>query len=162
MTKRHYSHQEWIHYRARLLPDTVRRNMEEHLSHCEPCLEIYLSCIGEDEMELADLFLPEDFTSKILQRVIDYSQTHKTSYQGLFKPQNPSSAYLVSLRNYLLAGVMTTVLLLGGWFAAMPSIIESGWPKSFVQVTLPSWPEAMGTRLGKWLEGVFEDTGVSR
>lgn len=153
MTESHYTRDEWIRYRENSLPDPVRRRMEEHLAACDHCFEIYLSCIGDEEVELAEVFLPRDFAVRIADKSGKLRRTPVA-----YSP----SGYLIALRNYAVAGVVTAVLLGCGWFSATPKAIttlfEPGQKKVALEERLPLWSRDLATKINKWIEKTLECT----
>lgn len=154
MTAGHYTHEEWAQYRTNSLPGSTRRKMEEHLSACDRCLETYLSCIGEEEAELAEVFLPQGFSKQVSRMVAD-------------RMPGPSPSHLVALRNYAIAAVVTAVLLAGGWFSAMPRAVtsvffDSGQPQAVLEEHLPPWSVNLANRINEWVEKAIEGAGLGR
>lgn len=157
----HYTREEWTRYRANSLPEAVRRQMEEHLSACDRCLEIYLSCIGEQEIELADVFLPRDFAAKTLRMFVRRPRDHR-------RTASESPGYLEALRNYAIAAVVTAMLLGGGWFTATPKAItsaflETGQSTEVAEETLPSrWAKSLADKINGWVEKAVDSTVTNK
>lgn len=65
----HYDYIEWLLYKTKALSEEKSEEMEEHLYDCGECMDIFLSLIDEEEIELAGKIVPEDFTEKTISRI---------------------------------------------------------------------------------------------
>lgn len=65
----HYDIVEWKLFKENLLDDRIRSKMEEHLMNCDECMEVFLSLIDENEIELAKEVVPPDFTDKVVNNI---------------------------------------------------------------------------------------------
>lgn len=65
----HYDYVEWILYKKGLLDTEIQEKMEEHLTLCDKCMEIFLSLIDEEDLDIAKNFIPKDFNEKMLKTI---------------------------------------------------------------------------------------------
>lgn len=65
----HYDYVEWVLYKNNLLDAKLYEEMEEHLYICDQCMDTFLSLIDEQEVEVAEKFVPDDFTFKVRDNI---------------------------------------------------------------------------------------------
>ncbi len=66
---KHYDYLEWVLYKKDLLDKKNHNKMEEHLFHCDSCMETFISLIDEEEIENAKSLIPEDFNQKLMNKI---------------------------------------------------------------------------------------------
>ncbi|MBE3518940.1 MAG: hypothetical protein IMW97_01395 [Firmicutes bacterium] len=172
----HYSPQQWAAFKKGFVPGELRRQMEEHLSTCDVCLETYLATVDARDVELAEMTLRPDFVQRVLsalargpgaalvrrpdaEQVCARSHGHRRRCD--WERQNPTPDRLAALRNYAVAAAITLMLLAGGWFDAVsrtaPSALyETG--KTIVRVSeeMPSgWSNKVIDRISSWVDAVM-------
>lgn len=111
----HYSRREWLLYKDELLPEGARRAMEDHLRHCESCLENYLAAFGPRDETAAARILPPDFTAKVTRRITKRCARQK------YRPGPDGNWLTRTIQYYTIAAAVTLLLLAGGWFDFMVS-----------------------------------------
>lgn len=164
----HYSPEQWAAFKKGFVVEDLRREMEEHLSTCDVCLETYLAMVDVRDVELAEMTLRPDFADRVLSTVARQLGTAQTHGRGHGyrnghhqRSQNPTPERLTVLRNYAVAAAITLMLLAGGWFDAVsrtaPSALhETG--KTIVRVSeeMPSgWSNKVIDRISSWVAAVM-------
>ncbi|NLY46272.1 MAG: hypothetical protein GX053_09845 [Tissierella sp.] len=119
---KHYDYIEWLLYKTKSLSEEKLDEMEEHLYNCDICMDIFLSLIDEEEMELASDIVPENFTSDVMNSISkDKIKTIKPKMDK--KPFNYQFMYYVAVAS------VTIFLTMGGFYTglvdAVPKITES-------------------------------------
>ncbi|MDN5348601.1 MAG: hypothetical protein PWP65_2166 [Clostridia bacterium] len=142
----HYSRREWRLYKDELLPEGVRRAMEDHLRHCEACLENYLAAFGSQDETAAAGILSPDFSARVTSRVarMGARQKYKTGPGGNWLAR--------AIQYYTIAAAVTLLLLAGGWFDFMVS--EAMHSQVRVAIIAQTLEEKIS--LG-WSERLFEN-----
>ncbi|WP_353093110.1 hypothetical protein [Tissierella praeacuta] len=121
---KHYDYVEWVLYKNNLLDDEIHEKMEEHLLLCDECMEIFLSLIDEKDIEMAEAFIPEDFTDKVLgsiKNITPVKRTVKKKTKG--KVSNDFFIYYASVAS------VAIILTAGGFFGkvvdTVPQIVSN-------------------------------------
>lgn len=100
----HYDAGAWVSYRNNRVEEKQRRLMERHLARCDICLQRYLEAAAEHENALAELLLPPNFSTVIMEKI------------GAGKAQSPRKRRSRALVNYTVAAAITLALMSGGIF----------------------------------------------
>ncbi|NLK43563.1 MAG: hypothetical protein GX300_04105 [Tissierellia bacterium] len=66
---KHYDLVEWKLFKENLLQDEIYKKMEDHLISCHECMEAFLSLIDDEEIEMAEAMVPEDFTKNVMKNI---------------------------------------------------------------------------------------------
>ncbi|TCO71047.1 hypothetical protein [Marinisporobacter balticus] len=117
----HYDQIQWILYKKGVLSIEASEKMEDHLSMCDQCLEIFLSLIDEEEIKSAHQMISPDFTASIIHE----ANTIKNDFmKRKYKPEHKN------LFIYYTAAAMVTLVLMGSGFFytlvnTVPSITQS-------------------------------------
>lgn len=109
---KHYDHVEWILYKNNLLDDKIYEEMEEHLYLCDDCMEIFLSLIGEEEINQAGSIVSEDFTDKVMDNLKNISPLKKKTKE---KPKVTNDFFIY----YTAVASVTIILTAGGFFGKL-------------------------------------------
>lgn len=119
---KHYEYIEWLFYKNGMLSEEKSEEMEQHLYNCNTCMEIFLSLIDEKEEDEAGQFIPDDFTSKIIENIpkVKHSKT---------KSKQAKKAFYYQFGYYAAVASVTVILTLGGFYVdlvdAVPKLAAS-------------------------------------
>lgn len=121
---KHYDYVEWVLYKNNLLDDEIHEKMEEHLLLCDECMEIFLSLIDEKDIEMAEAFIPEDFTDKVLGSIKNITPIKRTVKKKTKKKvSNDFFIYYASVAS------VAIILTAGGFFGkvvdTVPQIVSN-------------------------------------
>ncbi len=100
----HYDTGTWVLYRNNRIDENQRRLMETHLAVCDSCLQSYLAAAAEHETRLAELLLPQDFSTSVKEMI-------RMRKQQAYKKRRSRS-----LVNYTVAAAITLALMSSGMF----------------------------------------------
>lgn len=76
----HFKKDEWIRYAMDLVDEKTRLVMEEHLLHCDICLELYSDVVSES-LETNIEYPQPDFSKKVMKKIItDASMRNKKKF----------------------------------------------------------------------------------
>lgn len=100
----HYDAGTWVLYRNNRIDENQRRLMEDHLAVCDSCLQSYLAAAAEHETRLAELLLPQDFSTSVKEMI-------RMRKQQAYKIRRSRS-----LVNYTVAAAITLALMSSGMF----------------------------------------------
>ncbi len=64
---KHFNIDECAKYKNNLLSQDEMKEMEDHLYNCQICMEVFLSTIGDQEIEQAKSYIPEDFNESLME-----------------------------------------------------------------------------------------------
>ena len=84
----HYDYLEWLLYKKDLLDKKNHSKMEEHLFHCDSCMETFISLIDEEEIENAKSLIPEDFNQKLMNKIENLTPIKQVRKLILFFPKD--------------------------------------------------------------------------
>ncbi len=119
---KHYDYVEWLLYKTKSLPIKKLDEMEEHLYNCDICMDIFLSLIGEEEVELASEIVAENFASDLMNS-ISKNKIKAIEAKMTKRPFNYQFMYYVAVAS------VTIFLTMGGFYTglvdAVPKISES-------------------------------------
>lgn len=147
----HYTREEWRMYRQDLLKPERRRRMEQHLAGCELCLEAYLSATDSREQELAELLLPDDFTSR----------TALLIEKKMREAQKKERKRI--LAQYIAAASITLALMAGGVFdfaaREIPLVMQetTSISRSIHEKAAADWPEQLLFRINRLFSSEEDD-----
>ena len=111
---KHYDYVEWLFYKKNILSIEKRDEMEQHLYSCDTCMEIFLSLIDEEEIQVASEIVPKDFNQNIMKKI----QSAKIKkIKPIKKPTKYPFGYFVAVAS------VTIVLTLGGFFSNLVDTI---------------------------------------
>ena len=119
---KHYDYVEWVLYKNNLLDDGIREEMEEHLYLCDECMEIFLSLIDEEEIQVAASIVPEDFTDKVMDN-IKVIRPMKKPVKKRIKLTNDFFMYYVAVAS--VAIILTANGFFGRMVDAVPQIASN-------------------------------------
>jgi len=111
----HYDYIEWLLYKNNALSKEKAEEMEEHLYDCDLCMDIFLSLIDEDEIELASRVIPKDFTSN----VVDVISKDKLK---AIEPKYNKKAFNYQFMYYVAVASVTIFMTFGGFYE---NLVES-------------------------------------
>jgi hypothetical protein len=122
---KHYDYVEWLLYKNKALSVDKLEEMENHLYNCDICMEIFLSLIDKEEIEVADVAIPEDFTNKVMNKI---SEIKVANIQAK-NIQKKKSNFGFQFGTYVAVASVTIILSLSGFFTnfvdAVPRITSS-------------------------------------
>lgn len=113
----HYDKKQWILYKNGSLSTEESEKMEDHLSMCDKCLNIFLSLIDQEEINTAQKNIPLDFTDSVINKANiiknDFShKKYKTKRKNIFI--------------YYTAAALVTIVLMGsGFFNTLVNTVPS-------------------------------------
>lgn len=114
----HYSDQTWRHYVEDRLDETTRNTMEEHLAHCDECLERYLWQLEQVDIPLPDPVKDGSVVEEVMKRVTsDDKKKHVSVYRR-------------HLINYVIAAAMTLLLTASGLFQTIIDSTDLSGPRA--------------------------------
>lgn len=146
MKMKHYDYIEWLLYKTKSLPIETLDEMGEHLYNCDLCMDIFLSLIDEEEIEEASEFVPEDFTSNVVENI------SKNKVKRI-EAKTDKKAFNYQFMYYVAVASVTIFLTMGGFYTnlvdAVPKITES------IQV-VEERPNP--NRIGKFSEKIVNST----
>lgn len=119
---KHYDYIEWLFYKTKSLPVEKLDEMEEHLYNCDVCMEIFLSLIGDEELDVAGQVVAPDFTSKVMDQI-------SKSKVKVMESRNAKKSFNYQFMYYVAVASVTIFLTLGGFYTslvdAVPKINQS-------------------------------------
>ena len=65
----HYTREQWQRYITNELGEDARRKCEDHLYHCDQCLELYLEALALCEADLPDMKSAVRFTDMVMEKI---------------------------------------------------------------------------------------------
>lgn len=65
----HYTREQWQRYIKNELGEDARRKCEDHLYHCDQCLELYLEALALCEADLPDMKGAVRFTDMVMEKI---------------------------------------------------------------------------------------------
>lgn len=65
----HYTREQWQRYIKNELGEDARRKCEDHLYHCDQCLELYLEALALCEADLPDMKSAVRFTDMVMEKI---------------------------------------------------------------------------------------------
>ncbi len=111
---KHYDYVEWVLYKNNLIYDELHKKMEEHLTVCDECMEIFLSLIDEKDIKNAWDFVPEDFTDKVMDSIKNITPVKKP-VKKTTKKKISNDFFLY----YAAVASVAIILTAGGFFGKM-------------------------------------------
>lgn len=130
---KHYESEQWAAFKAGLVDLATAASMEEHLEHCEDCLDKFLSLISEEEIRDAALFVPETFSTFVMAALPSRPQPETALNQG-----SPRAAAVLPITTtlkksagrkrsnlliaYASAAVITLFLMSNGFFSSLSTM----------------------------------------
>ncbi len=119
---KHYDYVEWLLYKTKSLSNGKLDEMEEHLYNCNLCMDIFLSLIGEDELEFVSNIVSEDFSSNVVEK-ISIDKIKRIEVNNNKRVFNDQFMY------YIAVASVTIFLTIGGFYTnlvdAVPKIKDS-------------------------------------
>ena len=119
---KHYDYVEWLLYKTKSLPDEKLDEMEEHLYNCNLCMDIFLSLISEDELDLASQIVTDNFTSNVVNKI------SKNKLKKI-EPKDNKKGFNYQFMYYVAVASVTIFLTIGGFYTnlvdAVPKITNS-------------------------------------
>lgn len=141
---KHYDYIEWLLYKTKSLSSEKLDEMEEHLYNCDLCMDIFLSLIDDEELEVASEYVAEDFTLNVLENI-------SKSKVKVIEAKNDKKTFNYQFMYYVAVASVTIFLTMGGFYTnlvdAVPKISES------IQVV-----EGRPNHIGKFSEKVVNST----
>ena len=117
MKMKHYDYLEWLFYKEKVFPKEKLNEMEEHLYICDNCMDIFLSLIGNDEVDKAEGLVSKDFTNEVMNNIqnikhgpIPKVESRKTRTRDIF-------VYYVAVAS------VAIFLTLGGFYSGMVDMV---------------------------------------
>lgn len=119
---KHYDFVEWLIYKNNALPDDMHDEMQEHLSNCDICMDIFLSLIDEKEILSAGNIIPKDFNDKVINEI------SKNKIRVL-KPKDNKKTFNYQFGYYVAVASVTIILTFSGLYTnlvdTVPRITKS-------------------------------------
>ena len=119
---KHYDYIEWLLYKTKSLSSEKLDEMEEHLYNCDLCMDIFLSLIDDEELEVASEYVAEDFTLNVLENI-------SKSKVKVIQAKNDKKTFNYQFMYYVAVASVTIFLTMGGFYTnlvdAVPKISES-------------------------------------
>lgn len=119
---KHYDYVEWKLFKENLLQDEIYQEMEEHLLHCDECMDIFLSLISEKEIEAAEAIVPEDFTERVMKNIGNLRPIRK-NHKGKKKFYDDFFIYYIAVAS--VAIILTAGGVFGKLVDSIPQIATS-------------------------------------
>ena len=145
---KHYDYVEWLLYKTKSLPIGKLDEMEEHLYNCDICMDIFLSLIDEEEINLASETVPVNFTSNIVDKI------NKNKAKTI-QPKSDKKTFNYQFMYYIAVASVTIFLTMGGFYTnlvdSVPKIRES------IQI-VEERPRQMENHIGKFSETIVNST----
>lgn len=110
---KHFNKGQWLAYKNNELSLEEKIEMEDHLYTCDKCMEIFLGSIGEEEIEAAQLYIPEDFTENVKASIKNVRPMIKAKKKKKKKIINDYFLY------YGAVASVAIILTAGGFFGNM-------------------------------------------
>lgn len=120
---KHYDYVEWVLYKNNLLDDEIHEKMEEHLLLCDECMEVFLSLIDEEDMDRAGVFIPEDFTYKVMDNIKNITPMKKKVKRPTKKISNDFFIYYAAVAS--VAIILTATGFFGKMVDTVPQITSN-------------------------------------
>lgn len=116
---KHYDHLEWLLYKENSISEEKHKEMEEHLYHCDKCMDVFLSLIDSQEIDEGKMIASPDFTSRVMNEIKKKKQFKKTT-----KKYNKSSLNNIFLY-YVAAASVAIILTCSGFYKDMIDIMTN-------------------------------------
>lgn len=122
----HFSKGKWISYKDNLLPREDYIKMEDHLYTCDTCMDIFLSLIDSEELDLVETVVPSGFTENIMIKievVIPITKaTNRVSNSYINKTKRKKKMIKDIFMYYVAVASVVLVLTAGGVFTKMAEL----------------------------------------
>jgi len=113
----HYSNEKWTFYKQGILSSEESRKMEDHLLECDQCLEIFLSLVDNDEIQVASELISAEFEDTVMGSV---NKKPKIKNKNLFT-------------YYVAAALVTLILTSSGFFETLITTVPYASQTAVVQ-----------------------------
>lgn len=113
---KHYDYVEWLFYKKNELSIEKLKEMEQHLYQCDECMEVFLSLIDEDEINLASEIVPIDFNKRVMKEI---KENKVRSIPQVKKYTKEQFGYFVAVAS------VTIILTLGGAFTNLVDTVPT-------------------------------------
>ncbi len=150
--RKHFNQEHWSIFQTRMYPETVLRQMEDHLTECDQCREGFLSLINEEEVQEAEKILSADFADRVM---VDIGREKNLLFKKkkFFHQAGTNNAIY-----FATAAAITLILMGGGFFQSlvdsMPQIAAT--PVKMEQSPIGrikmGWSEQVVDRASNWIE----------
>jgi|GEM_PF-626299 len=152
---KHFDKQEWLVFREGKAGTEEVSIMEDHLTICEDCRQIFLSSIDADEISRAEAFIPPDFTARTLNLL-----QAPVNKPGASPYQQKAGVKRRLLSFYVAAAAVTLMLMSGGVFQSaarqVTNIPVNYSPQAPARqyFTLPNWPGQLREKTAGWMDAI--------
>ena len=108
---KHFDKIKWLEYKNNKLEEKEEIEMENHLYSCDSCMEIFLSTIGDEEVQIAEDYIPVNFTENIMASI--------KNVKPMVKPKKKKKVINDFFLYYAAVASVAIVLTAGGFFGNM-------------------------------------------
>ena len=119
---KHYDFVEWLLYKNNALPEDMHDEMQEHLSNCDICMDIFLSLIDEKEILAAEDIIQKDFNDKVINKISE-------NKIKVLKSKDNKRAFNYQFGYYVAVAAVTIILTFSGAYTnlvdSVPKITKS-------------------------------------
>lgn len=173
---KHFSYEQWKSFITNEMDETGRKVYEDHLYHCDQCLEVYLDALAECEAGLPVIENEETFTdavmAKIAEQKVDWNsgETEIGAASGAEAPVKAGQSKLLKTGakkrhpekmpfyhrtgfHFLVAAAATFVLLSTGVFQMITEVADSISAAEIEEET-PSLTEGLLNKTYAWMDSM--------
>ncbi|HHV83774.1 MAG TPA: hypothetical protein GXX43_08985 [Tepidanaerobacter syntrophicus] len=150
---KHYSKEELASYKAGTLSEKDSDILEEHLTKCDMCCEMFLSMIHNEEIRQAQSKISLDFPTKVLCQV---KKQRKVEPMYKKKAESPEKRNLFMY--YIAASIVTFMLMNFGMFDKIANIVPVANATSYrAECSMNiDFPEKIVSGAHEWIQN-FEE-----
>lgn len=156
---KHFKEAKWRLFKERMCPKDMAEVMEDHLAACEPCRDIFLSLIGEEEIAQGAELLSPDFSRRVMAAVKNNGGQRVAGKKNrLGRREKNTPVY------FAVAAAITLILMGGGLFQSLDRFISPFATGSMVferppaEPVIMGWPDKLVDRAANWMYN-FETQG---
>lgn len=118
----HFSKEEWISYKRDLLSEEETITMEDHLYTCHTCMDMFLSLIDSEELDLVVEMIPSDFTKDVMKKIDGIIPIAKATNKSISNKTRKKKMIENIFMYYIAVASVVLVLTAGGVFTKMTEI----------------------------------------
>ncbi len=141
---RHFDINQWKSYMAQSLDKSQEQQMEQHLLHCDECLQTYISAVEESQQKLAAVGDSQNLTNRIISRIAEDTAAEKNVKKvvrpGMLAYYSAAACITLCLTftggfDYMSKGVNSAVSYIASTSKQVEKVIDIEWSDTFKERT---------------------------
>lgn len=118
----HFSKKQWILYKKNLLSEEDSIKMEDHLYTCDTCMDIFLSLIDIEDLDLVEETISSDFTKSVMKKIDGVIPISKNTNKFVNNRTRKKKMIENIFMYYVAVASVVLVLTAGGVFTKMTEL----------------------------------------